>query len=284
MPNDAIHLTLPEDDLRSGVGFLRQMSVQDTYPLHTHDFYEFFYVLGGRAIHDINGENQMLTQGTLVFIRPEDTHQYHFISHHDMELLSIGVTGELIARACVYLTLPEEDFHKPALPLQLVYSDSAYWHMKEKLMAIGTYEPGEPRRRYFLSILPDLLRQMHDTHEQARGQLPPWLSRLVLQMSAPENFTEGLPRLVALSGVSQEHLNRVFRRYLEMTPTSFINLKRVNYSAELLKAGCGVLDSCYRSGFNHVGYFYQIFEGIYHCTPKQFAKAQHMGGTAHVSE
>lgn len=278
-----IPLSLPEEELHSGVGFLHQMSVQDTYPLHTHDFYEFFYVLGGRAIHDINGDKQLLTKGTLVFIRPADVHRYHFISNHDMELLSIGVTQELIEKACGYLGLSPEDFLRLPAPPQIVCPDSLHWHMTERLLAISKHEPGNDRRQYFLSILPDLLMQMHAAPASPTAQLPPWLSRVVLKMSKPENFIEGLPRMVELSGVSQEHLNRAFKRYLDITPTAFINMKRINYAASLLREGRPLLEACMSSGFNHVSYFYQVFEKTYHCTPKQFAKAQ-TGGTQHVSE
>ncbi|MBQ8554913.1 MAG: AraC family transcriptional regulator [Clostridia bacterium] len=284
MPTEIIHLTLPEDELRSSVGFLHQMSVQDTYPLHTHDFYEFFYVLGGRAIHDINGEKQLLTQGTLVFIRPEDVHRYHFISNHDMELLSCGVTRELVEKACGYMNLSEDAFLNLPAPPQIVYPDSTHWYMSQRLLAIGKHAPGDARRQYFLSILPDLLQQMLSAPESAKGQLPPWVSRLVLKMSKPENFIEGLSRMVALSGVSQEHLNRAFKRYLGITPTAFINMKRINYAAELLRQGKPLLEACMSSGFNHVSYFYQVFEKTYHCTPKQFSKAQQSGGDQHVSE
>ncbi len=274
MAKEPIFLTLPEEEQRSNVGFLHQMSVQDTYPLHTHDFYEFFYVLGGRAIHDINGDKQLLTKGTLVFIRPEDVHRYHFISNHDMELLSIGVTRELIEMACSYLCLTQKDFLQMPFPPQIIYTDATHDHMAERLLAIGKHERGEDRRRYFLSILPDLLLQMHSVDDSLKDQLPPWLSRLVLKMHKPENFIEGLPRMVEMSGVSQEHLTRAFKRYLDITPTAFINMKRINYAASLLREGRSMLDACMSSGFNHVSYFYQVFEKTYHCTPKQFTRAQ----------
>lgn len=70
MSENAVLLSLPENDKLSGVGFLHQVSVKETFQCHTHDFYEFFYVLKGKAIHDINGQKIALSQGTLVFIRP----------------------------------------------------------------------------------------------------------------------------------------------------------------------------------------------------------------------
>ena len=145
--------------------------------------------------------------------------------------------------------------------------------MAEKLLLIDKKSSGQERRQYFLSILPELLYQMKFGREQQDKIIPPWLSSLVEEMSKTENFVEGLPKMIDLSGVSQEHLNRSFKKYLEMTPTAFINMKRIDYSAALLSEGNdNILDICYLCGFQNVSYFYQIFKETYHCTPKQFVK------------
>lgn len=266
-------LSLPDNDILSGVGFLHQESVKEMFPCHTHDFFEFFYVLRGKAIHEINGQKVMVSQGTLVFIRPMDMHYYSFINDYDMEMISVGVECGMVQSACCFLGMDLQEFMKSDLPPYIVCRGSSHWDITEKLLLIGKKEKGQERRQYFLSILPELLYRMKNDNEGQEKVIPPWLSSLVEEMSKPENFIAGLPKMIDLSGVSQEYLNRVFKNYLELTPTAFINMKRINYSAELLLEGNqSILDICYLCGFNHVGYFYQIFNQVYHCTPKQFMK------------
>ena len=43
---------------------------------HTHDFSEIFWVTDGTGVHTCNGETHQLTQGDLVFVRPEDHHAF----------------------------------------------------------------------------------------------------------------------------------------------------------------------------------------------------------------
>lgn len=273
MHENTVFLSLPEYDMLSGVGFLHQVSVKETFPCHTHDFFEFFYVLKGKAIHDINGQKMVLAQGTIVFIRPADVHHYSFINNYDMEMISIGVECGLVQSACNFLGMDIQEFLKPYLPSQIIYAGGSHWDMAEKLLLIDKKSRGQERRQYFLSILPELLYQMKFGREQQDKIIPPWLSSLVEEMSKSENFVEGLPKMIDLSGVSQEHLNRSFKKYLEMTPTAFINMKRIDYSAALLSEGNeNILDICYLCGFHNVSYFYQIFKETYHCTPKQFVK------------
>ena len=91
-------------------------------------------------------------------------------------------------------------------------------------------------------------------------------------MCKEENFLAGLPRMISLSGVSQEHLTRQFRKYLDMSPIEFINLKRIGLAAKLLTEGNHeILEVCYACGFNNLSHFYHCFKKQYGCTPKTLA-------------
>ncbi len=270
---DVTRLFFPDDEQPSGGSFLHQTSVRDMFPRHTHNFFEFFYVLHGKAIHHINGRQILLSQGTLVFIRPQDTHYYSFFNHYDMETISIGIDCSLIEATCSFVGLDLQRFIQPDLPLQIVCSGSSYWKMAEKLFSIEKKPKGQERRQYLLSMLPDLLYQMQFTDQSQAKLIPPWLSRLAEEMNKKDNFTEGLPRMIQLSGVSQAYLNRAFKKYFELTPTAFINMKRIDYAATLLLEGkADILDICYLCGFNNISYFYRVFEKIHHCTPRQFVQ------------
>lgn len=103
---EIIKLKLPECDKAAGVSFLRQYSVEDTYPLHTHeDFFEFFLVLNGKAVHFINCENILLEKESLVLIRPKDEHSYKIFNRHEFDLISVGFLIPVLECACEYLSI-----------------------------------------------------------------------------------------------------------------------------------------------------------------------------------
>lgn len=272
--SEAICLTMPDCDKISSVGYLYQVGVKETCQLHTHDFYEIFYIIKGKAIHAINGEKQVLLQGMLVFIRPSDTHEYAFLNHYDFEILSIGIECWLVERVCKYLGLDLAQFHKPKLPPMIMQDGAHCWELQKKLMRIHEKEKGEERQRYFLSIFPEILYQFYyDSNYQNEMVIPAWLSNVIEKMEKKDNFLPGLPRMIELANVSQEHLTREFKRFLGITPTEFINIKKINYGVELLlERKYDILEVCYMCGFNNLSYFYKIFEKTYHCTPKEFLK------------
>lgn len=145
--------------------------------------------------------------------------------------------------------------------------------MEHKLDLIGSKSAGTERKTYFLSLLPELL-YLFLSHDQKETEvLPIWLTNLLAAMNEPQNFITGLDALISLADFSQEHLTREFRKRLHMTPTEFINFKRINYAASLLlQHKYDILKVCYMSGFNNLTYFYKIFRKHYNCTPKDFVK------------
>jgi AraC family cel operon transcriptional repressor len=269
-------LPLSENDIESGTSFLRQFSVNETHPLHSHDFYEMFLISKGKAIHNINGENQMLTKGSFVLIRPNDKHKYDFFNHFDFEIISIGIPISEFEDACTWLNVSLETMTLPNLPAHILLDAYSLADVERKLLHIKREECGVDRKQYFLSILPLLLYKFIYEHEgeQPGSLLPIWLTELIEKMNEPENFIVGLPRLLEFSNCSHEHLTREFRKHLGITPTEFINTKRMNHAAELLLGRKHeILDICYLSGFNNPSHFYHIFKSIYHFSPRQFVES-----------
>jgi len=265
-------LSLPPENESDGVSFLRQQSVGETYRLHTHTFYEFFYIVHGKAIHEINGENQVLSENDFVLIRPWDTHKYSFLDHFDMELISIGFSPENFACALTMLDTDTDVFTRSAMPPVINLNSSNLSEVYRKLCRIERIPSGETRRTYFRAILPYMLYQFIAQEEiQPRSSVPAWLSDVITEMNKRENFIAGLPKLLEIAHSSQEHVTREFRRNLNLTPTEFINTKRLNLAAELIAEGTtSITDICFTCGFHNLSYFYHCFRKRYGCTPRQF--------------
>ena len=87
---EIIQWTLPECEQESGAGYAFNANVRETSPLHTHDFYEIFYVNKGKAIHCVNGERIVVSSGAFVFIRPWDVHSYDSLNYSEFQMTSIG--------------------------------------------------------------------------------------------------------------------------------------------------------------------------------------------------
>ncbi len=264
-------LTMPTEEINDGCGFVHQLSVTETYPLHTHDFFEFFYIVSGRAIHNINGEKRLIQDGDLTLIRPDDIHSYEFINNWDIEIISTGFSREEFSAAIAYLDADERNIVSRKFPLTVSFSGYSRNDIHRKLMEISHKEHGAERKTYFRRLLIEILYEFLMEEQEEGIIIPEHISEIVVEMRKKENYTAGLRRMLEISCISQEHLTREFRKYLNLTPTEFINLKRLDYAAQLLSQGeAEIIDVCFACGFNSVSHFYHKFKERFGCSPAKF--------------
>lgn len=267
---EVLHAT--EEKLRQGGGFQHQHSIPETYHIHTHDFYEVFLIPKGKAIHNINGMSQLLTEGSFVLMRPADVHRYEFIVNYDFELLNLELPAGLMQAATAFLQVSPKRLLTPNLPPHLVLSGAELRDVKRKLLQIDGIKDLRRRYLYIRSVTPYLLQiflSRQDAGQQAA--MPDWFAALLEEMGKPENYIAGLPRLLALAARSQEYLNRAFRKYIGSTPTEFINMKRMNHAVDLLlSTDQQIIEISAECGFNNLSHFYRVFHKQFGCPPKKF--------------
>ncbi len=263
-------LTLPGADLPCGISFLHQMSVRDTYPLHTHDFYEVFFVVRGRAMHHINGGSECCMAGALALIRPDDAHRYDFINRWDMELISIGIDRAVMAEALAFIGMEEAALTGDALPPRIVLDAREAAALSRDLLRLGAISDPGKRRQYGKALLARMLIDLTES-VPAAVHLPDWLNALLTLMSEEENFLLGLPRMLELAPVTQSHLNREMKRCLGLTPTAYINAKRIALAGDLLLTGrYASIEVAGRCGFETLSHFHDNFRKVYGCAPREF--------------
>lgn len=260
----------PNDDLV----LLHQFHVFETYGLHMHEFYEVFYVVRGQAMHEVNGSAQVVGEGSLVFIRPDDQHCYRYLARSDFEFINVNITPELTERTFSYLRLPRAEFDSPALPPTVRLTGARHTEMRRKFTELAGMAPGPARRQAFCALLPEVLLTLRTVQDEADAQVVPrWLSEVLRRLDQPASFTQGLPELLRMTSYTQEHLTRSFRRYVHMSPTAYINQKRLSYAAELLVTGEDAPpEVAQRAGFHNLSHFYHLFRQQYGCTPLQFSQ------------
>lgn len=267
-------LSFPQRDKQCKISFLRQMSVSETYHLHSHDFYEIFFVVKGRAMHLINGVSECCLSGTAELIRPDDCHEYDFINRYDMEIISMGIERSVMEEILDFLEIDPKAVTSPKLPLSVTYGKGKSEKLCEVLTEISKIADDKKRRSFakaeICRLLTDMLR-----NSSTVLKIPFWLEELISHMSRPENFCEGLKRMLELSHVSQNHLNRELKKYLGLTPTEFINSKRIDYAGQLLLENkYSITEIAGLCGFETSSNFYENFRRIYDLSPKEFIKAK----------
>ena len=250
--------------------------VQARVEPHTHDFFETFFVLSGTGDHRLNGVEQALAAGDLIFLRPDDCHAITVRAGAELEFVNIAFAAPAWERFAELTQLPRDAFSAHGIgapPVARVPAERQAACAAHFRRALRVFHQ-EPTRldlcTFWTQTLPYLLPSAGE--EQARdGRLPGWLRAASMAMRDAENLRLGVPHFVDLSGVSAAHLSRTLRVHTGQTPTELVTRLRLERAALLLATTtrdiAGIAEEC---GFETLSYFYRRFGQRYGLAPRAY--------------
>jgi AraC family transcriptional regulator, dual regulator of chb operon len=255
-------------------------SLKDITAPHTHDFFEIFLITRGKALHKINGKEEIVNEGTLVFIRPKDVHYYEKFNNENCELINAAFPAKTIKQLFDYFG----EGYKEERLLNAEYPPKLNLAKIEREIIVSRFERLNTFSRKKKSKIKTELRLLLaeifskyftvDNEEEKKG-IPQWLSKLKNEMEKKENFEGGINRMYELSERSHEHLSRSFKKYFNEAPTEFINKLRLNYAANLLvNSDLDITSIAMESGYENLSHFYHLFKKNFNTSPKEF-RAKH---------
>lgn len=270
----ADHVLNPQTDIH----FAIRTSFGDTVFPHAHDFFEFFLVLEGTQEYVSGNARHILLPGTLVLVRPGEAHSRRFLTP-GMHI-NVAFPSEAADSLFAYLG--------PGFPAQelldlsnipsavLLQNEKENWKKRlEELGALNLRSPEVIRTRLRIILLELFAAYFVNYMPEAREYENSWFQDMLQEMDSKENFIAGVPRMMELSGRSNEHICRLFSRKMGCTPTWYVNRLRIHYAANLLLVSdYGIIDICYDSGFNSLSHFYHVFQKEFGCSPGAFRQGK----------
>lgn len=244
---------------------------------HTHDYFELFLVSSGFAYHLVNGASQLIKKGTLVFIRPEDSHYYSNMSP-DFMIMNMIMSTEIVSSLFEYLGEGYDTnfFYSSPLPPKARLSQPELEYVVNELekLVLSKRVLKSTCETYFKIALFNIFTMSFPLMSvNQHSNIPDWLRWLVLEMMKKENFVVGLDAMKRLSHKSYEHMARACKKYLHKTPTELINELRIDFAAkEIISSEETITNICYNSGFQNLSHFYHVFKTQYGFSPVEFKK------------
>lgn len=255
--------------------YVQSQSGTEYFRAHYHNYYELFLVMRGTIRHSINGREQFLYPGQLLFIRDFDVHDHKSADGGPFEFLNLAVTRDTLFSLFQYLGegFPSEQLLQAPFPPQVNLTARE----KEKLFfAFTELNQGQEKSLVKLkarTLLVTIFTKYFMNYDQKDPDVPLWLEITYEKMKDPRNFTAGSERIYQLAGKSREHLSRCLKRYFGATPTELVNDLRLNYASNLLLTSkLTVTDICFECGFENLSWFYKMFVQKFGTTPSKYRK------------
>ncbi len=247
--------------------------------LHTHEFMEIIFVLSGEISHIINSEIQELTAGSIVFIRPNDIHCFNKKQNKESEIISVSFSLETFQNLGEYLGENSifRNFSRAVIPELFQLSLRKLDKMAIELLKLNSLQFSNPNlvKVKFRVILADLFIKCFLTEQplNAESKMPVWLDEICVKMRKISNLEQGFPRLKKIAPCSPEHLCKVFKNYLDKTPTEFINDLKIEHSANLLvNSDEEIYAIAVDLGFKSISRYYKLFKKQYGIPPAKYRK------------
>ncbi|MEO1034922.1 MAG: AraC family transcriptional regulator [Pseudomonadota bacterium] len=239
--------------------------------LHRHDYYEVFLVTSGSVDHWLGNGVIRLEQGSLVFVRPDDSHALQAVRGKPSEIINIAFRAEIAAH------LGER--------YSADVTDRFFWHGRNEP---DTYHLTGPRferainlstelqpfshslasiEQYLLSLFLRVVEHFVTEDES----MPPWLLAASAAAKEPEVFRQGAAGFVKAAGRGHEHVCRMSRKHLGVSPSAYVNRIRMEHAALMLAGSdLAISEISNDCGIENLSHFYRVFHRQYGITPRQY--------------
>ena len=247
--------------------------------VHSHRFYEIFYILEGAISHTLNGENHILRAGDMVFLNLTDVHSFNREEGNTCKHRDIIIHTDFFDSICSFMGDSfREAYHNNTFPKILSLSLEQMEDYENRITnAILTSSTNSEfwmasTRALCISLLNHLVEEKI-RHNDA--YYPMWFRELLGRFHMNEFLKVGLDDILEPFHFNKSYLCRRFRQYTGYTMTEYLNQIRLQQAAfQLQYTDNTILSICNNVGFSSVSYFNKLFKKTYGVTPKAFRKTK----------
>ena len=234
---------------------IKNRKLSDIY--HSHDFYEWIFVLEGNCTQIINEEKKELDKNTYCLLCPGDRHKF-ITQSNDVQLMAISAEAD------------EVDLFKTAFDIKELSYFTTVLNETQIRTLVDLYS-SDSEYEYKL-ILANLLKIYIEAFNK-KQTVPIPLKNAVKEMAKIENLSEGIEKFATISGYSKSQLNRLIKKYYNVTLHDFIVNARLETAYNLLlltKINTEELSE--KLGYASFSHFNKIFKNKYGITPAALRK------------
>ncbi|MFA6785521.1 MAG: AraC family transcriptional regulator [Sphaerochaeta sp.] len=251
------------------------------YRLHSHEFNELVFVIGGRGINYTKHDEQELREGSVFFIPPGVEHGYREVQ--DLVLYNILIGKNLLSKNFLdlsklpgFVSLFLVTDHIPYLLLNPSQCTELIptLAMMEKESDDQSYGTGSKTLAYaYMLDLVVSLSRIYDETPHENNQRIRRLWKVIAYMDENKHKALTSEELTEVANMSTSTLNRYFKTCTGLSPIEFHIHKRIAHACTLIqKHDLSMTEIAEATGFIDPNYFSRQFRRIMAMSPKEYQK------------
>lgn len=260
----------------NGVSF-HWWGAEDT-SLHCHNFYEFFIVTDGKAMHELNGKVSAVSKGELFMLRPEDCHQFKMIDGCSCSHMNLCVTKECFHKICDSLKIDVEGLERsPKLSLSLSNDEMKFFTDKAQLLNFISKDSENARYTLMCEIISHAVASLSLSGELAKLNYPEWFAKLLENIHSPKMISCSAADVYKMAGFSPPVMVEYFKRYTGKTVAAYLRDIKCAYACDLLDGTqLTTLEISAYLGYYSLSHFNRIFKEYSGTSPAAYRRRSKM--------
>lgn len=268
----------------------RITSPKEALKLHSHNYFQIYYVISGRLTHHLENSMADLTAGDIFILPPNQPHyiqtpdgevDFYSLSFTTDYFQNIKEANKLILDFLLYLQAEQAEKIEPKISLSyedMIFTDTLF----KRIMAefSGNKTGKQEIVKETVSVLLSLFARVY-FEENALALVAKENRQLVLHSIEyiKNHFDEDitLGEIVRRSAMSKTNFCTIFNSIAGMPFKEYINRYRIERAAELIASGekISVAGNC--CGYNDFSTFYRNFKKYMKISPSEFANKNKNG-------
>ena len=236
---------------------------------HINDALEVYVLIDGDVSFSVEASRYELSPGDVIITKPNEIHNCILNSNslHKHLCFWFDVSCSFIFDDFLKHELGHNNLIRPddeaKKRLNFIYSE-----------IIKASDENDIHKQFYLSLeMLYILKKFTDSSNTAR--LPSsLLNRIIADMNLNFRKIRSLDYFTVKYYVSPSTLNRLFKDFINTTPKTYLETKKLSYSRMLLIAGKSVSEAALESGFDTSSNYIRTFKRRFGITPKQYSRNQ----------
>lgn len=233
--------------------------VTDTYPLHSHDYFEIEIFVKGQGTTSLNSVEYQISKGCIFLLTPADFHSVKLDGDNltwnisfDESIPSPEMLEMLFSTRDHICTVDENTLNKIVSATRLLSEENDL----ESIRLLLTY----------------ILRQSGLCRKSPEASTP--IHRALLYIQTYFRNDPSLAETAAHVGLSPSYFGSQFHEITGETYISYLNNCKINCAMRLLDSKRSVTEACFDAGFGSLSGFRYVFKQKVGMTPKEYLESK----------
>lgn len=256
-----------------------------TFGRHLHTNIEIYRILSGECYMDIQSETLHCTKGDFIMILPDMVHSFYLNDTSDCEFQHIHFNPDMFST----IILDNDGIFPITLLHAVLFSSHFYYRLisdetidkhLQKLIDLHTSSDSLFTAANLNVALMDLMLHILDhtelvhEREHTETQLQNSYVAYTLNYIQTHYATKILQEDIAQQlHISVRYLSKLFKSYMGVTLSNYINIYRINRSIELMQdTNLTLTEIALQVGFKDSQHYSKVFGRVINATPSQYRK------------